>query len=770
MLNKRKLPQLDLPDRVPITPGEDVDDGLRERVQPILDEGEELLLVAESDLGPDGTFGRQWLVVTSSQLLVFGPEIEGNGAPRAVISLQDVEGSTVEMLVGRAVLQVTMGGQPVDVIGYSHSCAAAFGKLSRAIDDLKKNEKAIDVTRLIKPPEDEKVCEKCGRVLPPWSSNCPACVPRGQILRRLFTYLKPYWYVGLAALLVSFGSSGLELIPPVLMRRLIDSVINVPATPPVPSSVERVALLGQLLVMLVLVRIGGTLLTIAHGNIMVWLGGRITFDVRSQLYSAMQHLALKFFDKKETGGLMSRVTRDSDYIQHMVAEGAEVLVRDGLLVVGIAVMLFVTDWRLALWVMIPAPLIAVATTLFWRRVHRMYHRLWHRWSKLFSRINEAISGVRVVKAFAQEEREVDSVNRRAYDLFRAGVRTDRVWAIYFPIVGLTIAATQLVIWWIGGQRIIGGSGFTLGYLMQFFFYVNMFYGPLQSLTRLNDWMQRAFTAAERVFEVIDTEPEEYEKAEAVPIPQIKGHVKIEDVTFGYDKAVPVLQHISLDVAQGEMIGLVGHSGAGKSTLINLICRFYDVDDGRVEIDGIDIRNIRLTDLRSQIGAVLQEPFLFNGSISDNIAYGKPRATPEEIIRAARAANAHEFIIRMPDGYDTVVGERGARLSGGERQRISIARAILHNPAILILDEATASVDTETEQQIQEAINRLIAGRTTFAIAHRLSTLRNAHRLLVLEHGKLAELGTHDELLDKRGTYHKLVELQRQVSAVKAVDG
>jgi ATP-binding cassette subfamily B protein len=770
VLNNRKSPQLALPDRVPITPGESVDGVLRARVASMLDEGEELLLVAESDLGPDGTFGRQWLVVTSSQLLVFGPPVEGDGAPRTVIALSDVEGSTVEMLVGRAVLQVTMGGQPVDVISYSQSCAAAFSKLSRAIEDLKKNEKAIDVARLMKPPEDEKVCEKCGRVLPPWSSNCPACVPRGQILRRLLTYLKPYWYVGLAALVVSFATSALELVPPQLMKRLIDGAINIPAGREVPPTPDRLSLLLQTIVMLLVVRVASTLMGMGHGCIMIWLGGRITFDVRSQLYRAMQHLAMKFFDKKETGGLMSRVTRDSDYIQHLCAEGAEVIVRDGLLVIGIATMLFVTDWRMALFVMIPAPLIAIATAVFWRRVHRIYHRLWHRWSKLFSRINEAISGVRVVKAFAQEEREVDSVNSRAYDLFQAGVRADRIWAIYFPTIGLSIALTQLVIWWIGGGRIIGGTGFTLGGLMSFFFYVNMFYGPLQSLTRLNDWMQRAFTAAERVFEVIDSEPEEYEKPEAISLPQIKGRVKLEDVTFGYDKAVPVLQHISLDVAQGEMIGLVGHSGAGKSTLINLICRFYDADDGTLEIDGIDIRNIRLTDLRSQIGAVLQEPFLFNGSITDNIAYGKPDATPEEILRAARAANAHEFIIRMPDGYDTVVGERGARLSGGERQRISIARAILHNPAILILDEATASVDTETEQQIQEAIGRLITGRTTFAIAHRLSTLRNANRLLVLEHGKLAELGTHDELLEQRGTYHKLVELQRQVSAVKAVDG
>ncbi|MBM3471938.1 MAG: ABC transporter ATP-binding protein [Armatimonadetes bacterium] len=770
MPRNRKLAQSDLPDRVAITPGEDVDGGLRERVQSLLEGDERLLLVAESDLGPEGTFGRQWLVVTSSQLMVFGPDAEGDGAPRTVISLKDVEGSTVEMLVGRAVLQVTMDGQPVDVIGYTQTHAAAFGKLSRALDDWTKSEKEIDIERLVKPAEDEKVCEKCGRILPPWSSNCPACVPRGQIIRRLFTYLKPYWCVALFALLVSFGSAGLELVPPTLMRRLIDKVINVPATAGSPTSVERLALLAQILVLLVLVRIGATLLTMTHGYVMVWLGGRITFDVRSQLYNAMQHLAMKFFDKKETGGLMSRITRDSDYIQHMVAEGAEVIVRDGLLVLGIATMLFVTDWRLAIYVMIPAPIIVLATSFFWRRVRRMYHRLWHRWSKLFSRINEAISGVRVVKAFAQEEREVDSVNERAFDLFRASVRTDRIWSIYFPAIGLVIAATQLLIWWIGGQRIVAATGFTLGQLMQFFFYVGMFYGPLQSLTRLNDWMQRAFTAAERVFEIIDTEPEEYEKPGAVVVPKIKGHVNVQDVTFGYDKAVPVLQHITLDVQPGEMIGLVGHSGAGKSTLINLICRFYDVDDGTIEIDAVDVKNMRLTDLRSQIGAVLQEPFLFNGGIAENIAYGKPTATPEEIIRAARAANAHEFIIRMPDGYDTVVGERGARLSGGERQRISIARAILHDPAILILDEATASVDTETEQQIQEAIGRLITGRTTFAIAHRLSTLRNAHRLLVLEHGKVAELGTHDELLEARGTYHKLVELQRQVSAIKVVDG
>jgi len=767
---RNKAPKLELRDPTPVRAGDSLDEALRDRIGTALDDDERVVLVARSDIGPDGRFGEQWLVVTSKHLLVFGPEAEQDGAPHLVVSLKDIEGSAVEMQVGRAILQVTMAGLPRDVIAYSNSYGAPFNKISRALDDLAKSEKEIDLERLLKKDEDERFCSRCGRILPPWSTNCPACVQKGRILRRLFGYLRPYWWAGVAVLLLSLGSSGLELVPPMLMKQMIDQALKTGSEAPLHTTPERLALLAHLVVLMLFVRVVGTAATILHGVLMTWLGGRITFDVRAQLYRAMQHLALKFFDKKDTGGLMSRVTRDSEFLQHMVTEGAEVLVRDGLLVIGIATMLFVLDWRLALWVMVPAPLIAGGAVFFWRRIHVIYHRLWHRWAKLFSRINEAISGVRIVKAFAQEDREVDSVNERAYGLFRAAYVADRVWAIYFPTIGFTIGATTLLIWWIGGRNIVTNTGFTLGSLFAYFAFISMFYGPLQSLGRLNSWMQRSFTAAERVFEIIDTEPEDYDNPEAVPMPHLEGRVNIKDVTFGYDTAQPVLRDISLDVPKGEMIGLVGHSGAGKTTLINLICRFYDADEGAIEIDGVNVKEMRLTDLRHQIGAVLQEPFLFNATVADNIAYGKPDATPEEIIRAARAANAHEFVIRMPDGYDTMVGERGSHVSGGERQRISIARAILHNPAILILDEATASVDTETEQQIQEAISRLISGRTTFAIAHRLSTLRNANRLMVLEHGKMAELGTHDELMENEGTYHKLVELQRQVSAVKAVDG
>jgi ATP-binding cassette subfamily B protein len=315
-----------------------------------------------------------------------------------------------------------------------------------------------------------------------------------------------------------------------------------------------------------------------------------------------------------------------------------------------------------------------------------------------------------------------------------------------------------------------GGGLSLGTLVAFISYLGMFYGPLQMLTGFANHMNRAFTAAQRLFEVTDADQEVYEADDAVAMPDPKGALKFENVHFGYLKDKPVLKGLDLDVAAGEMIGLVGRSGAGKTTLTNLICRFYDVDEGAICLDGVDLRNVRLRDVRRHIGIVPQESFLFDGSIADNIGYARPGASREDIIKAAIAANAHGFIMRQPDGYDTRCGERGGRLSGGEKQRIAIARAILHDPTILILDEATSSVDTQTEALIQEALTTLVKGRTTFAIAHRLSTLRNADRLLVIEDGKQAEVGTHDELLAKKGTYHKLVQMQSALSSIKAVDG
>jgi ATP-binding cassette subfamily B protein len=370
-----------------------------------------------------------------------------------------------------------------------------------------------------------------------------------------------------------------------------------------------------------------------------------------------------------------------------------------------------------------------------------------------------------VKAFAKEDHEYSKFGVRNNELRDAGVQVDSRWYAIFGAMSFFTALGQLILWLVGGNMVVKGS-LTLGDFWRIQGFLMLVYGPLQWFSAINQWFSRAMAGADRIFEIIDMEQERY--GDKGKRHAIKGEVQFENVRFGYDKSNPVLKGINFTAAPGEMIGLVGKSGAGKSTTINLICRFYEPDAGVIRIDGVDYRDLSLQDMREQIGIVLQEPFLFNGTIGENIAYGKPGASFEEVIVAAKAANAHNFILSKPDGYDTMVGEKGAKLSGGERQRVSIARAILHNPRILILDEATSSVDVETEKQIQEAIGRLIQGRTTFAIAHRLSTLRNASRLIVLEKGEIAEIGTHAELMEKKGTFYKLVETQSAINEIIGV--
>jgi ATP-binding cassette subfamily B protein len=424
------------------------------------------------------------------------------------------------------------------------------------------------------------------------------------------------------------------------------------------------------------------------------------------------------------------------------------------------------NWHIAIWALVPVPFVLLAVRWFRRKMMRVWSRFWHNWSRLGGTLNGILQGTRVVKAFHGEKREVGRFDRRITELARTGYVAESAWSSFFPIVMFTMSFSTFVVWWVGGNSVLGNT-MSIGELTAFIAYIAMLQQPLMMLQRIIDWSSRALTAAERVFEVMDTPVDIQDAPDAVSIPKIDGRVKFSDVHFGYEKAREVLHGIDLDVKAGEMIGLVGHSGAGKSTMINLLMRFYDPTQGTIELDGIDLRKVSLEDFRRQVGVVLQESYLFPGSVKDNIAYGRPDATLEEVIGAAKAANAHDFIVSFPDGYDSYVGERGQRLSGGERQRIAIARAILHNPKILVLDEATASVDTETERMIQEALERLIDGRTVFAIAHRLSTLRNADRLVVIDDGKIAEIGTHDELLAlDGGIYKKLVDMQQEVNKLR----
>ena len=487
----------------------------------------------------------------------------------------------------------------------------------------------------------------------------------------------------------------------------------------------------------------------------------------SETYATLQKLGLSYYDKRQSGALLNRVTSDVNELNNFLVDGLQMLVVNGLMLIGTLVIVFTQNWRLALLVMIPIPLVVLGTTRIWKFLWGRLEKLWNLRSSMTASIAVALNGTRVVKAFAQEDREMARFNQKVGALYHANLDLENWWATLLPILGFLMTSGGFIVWYVGGQQVIAEE-ITFGTLNMFFYYLGQLYGPLQGMTRIADWLGRVLTSAERVFEVMDTQADVADSADSVAMPNMKGELLFENVSFGYDKARRVLENVDLHVMPGEMIGLVGHSGAGKSTIINLISRFYDPSEGRILIDGVEMKKVKLQDLRSQMGIVLQEPFLFPGTIAENIAYGKADATLEQIMRAAKAANAHDFILRFPDGYDSLVGERGARLSGGERQRISIARAILHDPKVLILDEATASVDTETEKQIQEAIQRLIAGRTTFAIAHRLSTLRNADRLVVIEKGRVAEMGTHAELMEKdNGIFRKLVEMQLEVNKLKS---
>ncbi len=723
----------------------------------------ELRLSLAGDVAQDGSFGARWLTVDNRHLRVLTPGEEGQAAHVDLdVPLSEIAEAKTDNQVGvGALLLVMTSGETREAIRYTLGMGPRFSVAARAIEAYLKDE---EPSAYLLQGLEKKVCPKCGDPLPDDTSVCPKCVDKRATLSRLMRYAVPYRAQAVTVTLLMFAGTALGLAPPIFTKYLTDDVL-------VTHRHENWIL--WLVMGVIVTTLVGVGLTIWRGRVAAWMSNHMVYELRTQTYNQLQKLSLSYYDKRQTGSLMARVTQDVNELQNFLVDGIQLFLVNTLTIIGVFIILLCYNWKLTLLVLIPVPVSIYLTRVIWKFLWSKLQRLWHLRSGLSGSINAALSGVRVVKAFAQENREARNFSDKAYSLFGAGIVVEQAWATYFPIIGFITTLGIYIIWYVGGLQVFHNPskvhGMTIGVLGMFLTYVSMLLGPLQQMTRIADWLSRSTASAERVFEVIDAEPDIQDTPTAVDMPVIEGRVQLKSVHFSYDKNTDVLDDVSIDVEPGEMIGLVGHSGAGKSTIINLLSRFYDVKDGQILIDGVDIREIKTGDLRRQIGVVLQEPFLFPGTIASNISYAKPDATPAEVMRAAKAANAHDFIMRFPDGYDTYVGERGARLSGGERQRLSIARAILHDPRILILDEATASVDTETEKQIQEAIGRLTQGRTTFAIAHRLSTLRNASRLMVMERGKLVELGTHDELLAMpEGVFKKLVDMQQEVNKLNQV--
>ncbi|MDE0016178.1 MAG: ABC transporter ATP-binding protein [Candidatus Poribacteria bacterium] len=749
---------------------------LEETLQRLNVPTEQIRFAVQSDISSTGSYGEEWFVLTDAAIFT----VTGEGEVLHYIPYKSVLGIRAEVVVDAGLLVLETQEGTVDLIRYSNGCAAKFGFVARFIgDEIEFRDGKRDEAPIWDYKSEDHSCKNCGLLLPDEFSPCPACTKKHKVMLRILTYIRPYR--GRAILFIAFIIVGtlISLVPPYFNRILIDDILqlNNLVAPPADT---RLTWLGELfrriqpattalsiaIGTLLAAQVISAIFSIFQGRLAAWLTFRISANIRSHVYQHLHNLSIRFFDKRTTGTVISHITEDSERLQDFMLEGLSFLAVQVFLFFGIGSVLFWINWKLACFILIPIPIIVFGAGWFWKKVRSLWHRAYRRRSKLFDVVNDSVSGIRVVRAFGQQKDEVNRFGNANIDARDYETHAEMIWATYYPPLMSAVQLGSLIVWYIGGLNVLSGT-MSLGDLMTFLAYLMRFYEPMRYISPLINWASRSMTAAERLFEVIDSQPEQLDDGSLKALPNIAGEVKFHNMTFGYESHKPVLKDINLHVQPGEMIGLVGHSGAGKSTLINLICRFYTPDSGQLEIDGEDIRQINLKDLRQQIGVVLQDPYLFSGTIAENIAYAHPDASMEDIIAAAKAANAHEFIVKFPDGYDTEVGERGGSLSGGERQRISIARAILHNPRILILDEATSSVDVETEKKIQQAIDRLVQNRTTFAIAHRLSTLRNADRLFVIEKGKGVECGSHEELMEKKGIYYKLVETQREAANVRA---
>ena len=584
------------------------------------------------------------------------------------------------------------------------------------------------------------------------------------VLWRLLGYMRRYRRQVVIGFVAATVITGVSLVPPYLAGYLIDSVVR-----PVQDgtmSLERgqwIAWVAVAVMALVyLIRQASALIRLRYMSV---LGEWVARDLRTELYEHLQGLSLGFYSRKKTGSLITRVSSDTDRLWDFLAFGIIDVSLSAVMLIGLSSVLLSLDWKLGLVMVLPVPLFCWAIFKHGEHMNRFFIRAWRKWSRVTDVLSDTIPGMRVVKAFNQEKRETERFNERNVDVTDEFNRIHHSWTTFWPALMLAVHGTTVGVWAFAMPRLLDTSGAALsaGTFVSFLLYTTMFIGPMEVIGQMARTVHRATTSAHRVFEVLDTEPEIVDVAEPIRLEPVQGRVVFEDVSFGYDGVRQVLRGVSFEVEPGEMIGLVGPSGGGKTTVTNLIARFYDVTAGRVLVDGVDVRELDTGHYRRQIGMVLQEPYLFHGSVMENIRYGHPEARLEQVIEAAMAANAHDFVVKLPQGYDTTVGERGQSLSGGERQRVSIARAILHDPRILILDEATSAVDTETERKIQEAMDRLVAGRTVLAIAHRLSTLHKASRLFVMKDGRLAEAGTHEELLSRPDSiYARLHGLQMEL--------
>ena len=739
-------------------------------VKSVMSEGETIYFYVISDVVLGSRYGESFVAVTSEQLVSYD---EIREEKLLTFKISDIEKAEVKRMYGNALFRVKTGGKLIELNKCSYSVTENFDNIAQYINDINEGKDRQDLIETVREAYEKRqlYCPKCGARLPYKNAPCIKCADKKKILGRILGYVKPHILLLIVALIMAVITTITNLVPPLLTAQLVDgTLVNVAdlveGTPEMDSRVNE---LFSIVLFLFIINTFQNIVGAFRGYILRTASERITNSLKTELYTKAQYLPIKYYDKTSTGSVISRINGDTANLNGFIMRISQEVLTQAIQLVGIVVVMVSMNPVLSLLSLLPIPIVVVSAKIFSKFIHPYYYRIWKRGAKINSILADTLPGIKVVKAFTSEEKSINNFTETNKDLISENLKTAKISSIYNSATGLVMMMGSIVIWGLGGYMVLtkasflGSEALTAGGLVAFINYMWMFYNPVQFFVSLNETFISAFTSAERVFEVLDAEPEEDFGRGNIPEGGIQGKIEFKNVSFSYEKGKRILSNVNFVIEPGEIVGIVGTTGSGKSTVVNLLMRYYDNYEGDIFIDGDNIKNIDLQYYRSSIGYVLQEPLLFKDTVYRNIAHSDPTMPVEDVIYAAQVANAHTFITKLRDSYDTMLGERGVGLSGGERQRISIARAVLKDPSILILDEATSAVDSETESIIQEAIERIINGRTTIMIAHRLSTLKKADKIIVVDEGKIAEMGSHNERMEKRGKYYKLVKIQSLAS-------
>ncbi len=743
-----------------------------QNVQPIVDrltgDGKKVLFVIVGDLALNGKYAESALVFTEDSVCCY----DGVPGEDKCYFYRDMSEVISKRMYGNATLSAKMpDGRRVIFFRYTYAVAALCDAAALYINHINsgadKNEElaimAITFERAL------SVCPKCGRTLLHPGAECIMCRSKLKIVKQLSKYIRPQMKTIIICIILSLITTAVSLIPPTITGFIVDAIFPKSGGASNISILQTIATsFGEGRTRMLFTMIGCLLFTylfqygvgIIRSYLMRTAGDKAIAALRSDIYLKSQYLPMKFYDKTSTGSVINRISSDAMALKNFMLRITQEAVVHAFQLVGIVVIMLALNPQLTLFSLIPVIFIVIATRIFSKKIQPYYRRLWRRSTAVFSTLSDTIPCIKVVKSFTGEKRQAEKFEEKNADWLEMDLKIGKLATAFPQIISFLVTIGSLIIWGIGGTLVIDGSDprYTAGLIVSFVSYASMFYNPVTFFANLSDSFQGALASTEKILDILEAEPEHEAEAHTVP-GKLDGKIEFLHVGFSFDRTKKVLDDVTLTINPGEIVGIVGTTGSGKSTLVNLLMRFYDGYSGEILVDGHNIKNFDLSAYREQIGYVQQEPMMFSDTIFNNIAYSNPSASVEDVIHAADIANAHGFIARQPDAYDTVLGERGVGVSGGEKQRISIARAVLKSPSILIFDEATAAVDSETEHLIQEAIDRLIEGKTTLMIAHRLSTLKRANRIIVVDNGRIIENGSPEELMAKKGKYYKLVQIQ-----------